>query len=64
VQSATDPSVPLVQRLTQELPQVDIQLAIDDRTCASNPKISHLSNAIQVVQHDGERAGGAAGAID
>jgi ceramide glucosyltransferase len=52
VAEASDPVVPVIERLQREFPTVDIQLAIDRRQHGSNRKVSNLINMMPLVRHD------------
>lgn len=52
VRDASDPAVPLIERLIREFPARSAQLVIDSRVIGSNYKISNLANMIGKAKHD------------
>lgn len=52
VREATDPSLPLVQKLIQVFSDVDIELVVCDRTIGTNLKVSNLANAMEKAKHE------------
>ncbi len=52
VRELEDASVPIIRRLMQAFPQIDIQLVISDRSIGINPKVNRLANAAQKAKHD------------
>jgi len=52
VRDAGDPAIPIINRLKDEFPDVDITLVVDDRTIGSNLKVSNLANMFQAARHD------------
>lgn len=52
VASPDDPAIPVVRRLQEAFPGVDIELVIDDRTCGPNYKVCNLINAYFRARHD------------
>ncbi len=51
VRSASDPVVPIVERLKKEFPEKDIELVVSDKTIGSNLKISNLNNMYQRAKY-------------
>ena len=49
---ASDPAVPIVQRLIADLPGADITLVIDGQLAGSNFKVCNLSNMMAAARHD------------
>lgn len=52
VRDADDPAVPIVRRLREEFPNVDMTLVIDDRHLGSNFKVTNLQNMLPAAKHD------------
>ena len=52
VARATDPAVPLVQRLMRAFPQVPARLLIGDERISSNPKLNNMVKGWQAAGHD------------
>lgn len=52
VHDATDPAVPLVERLQREFPQRRIELIVCPRELATNRKVSSLIQMLPVARHD------------
>lgn len=51
VAAASDPAVPVIRRLIEELPDADIALVVDPRVSGSNLKVSNLTNMDRAAQH-------------
>ena len=51
VREAADPAVPVVRRLIEELPQVDISLVVDGTVIGPNLKVSNLANMVRAAKH-------------
>ena len=51
VRDATDPAVPVLQRLIKEFPLVDISLVIDETVEGPNLKVSNLGNMYRTAKH-------------
>lgn len=51
VRDLEDPVVPLIRRLVQEFPDVDIQLVLCDRVLGVNPKVSNLIQMEEKARH-------------
>lgn len=52
VQSAGDPAIGVVRRLTEACPELRIDLVIDARQHGSNRKVSNLINMADTIAHD------------
>jgi ceramide glucosyltransferase len=52
IQSQSDPSIAIVQKLIQDFPNVDIQSVISDRVYGTNLKVSNLANAAAQGKYD------------
>jgi ceramide glucosyltransferase len=52
VSDPADPAVPIVQRLQQQFPALDLVLSVDRRRHGSNPKVSNLINMLTLARHD------------
>jgi len=52
IQSQSDLSIPIIQKLIQDFPQLDIQYVISDRTIGTNLKVSNLANAAVQAKYD------------
>jgi len=50
--SADDPAIPVIQRLIEAYPTVDIDLVISDRIHGPNYKVCNLINAFPAAKHD------------
>jgi len=51
VRDAIDPAVPVVRRLMNELPLIDISLVIDETIVGPNLKVSNLGNTYKIAKH-------------
>jgi ceramide glucosyltransferase len=52
IADATDPVVPIVERLQREFSHIDMRLCIDRRQHGSNRKVSNLINMMPLVCHE------------
>ncbi|MBS1787073.1 MAG: bacteriohopanetetrol glucosamine biosynthesis glycosyltransferase HpnI [Acidobacteria bacterium] len=52
VREASDPAVPIIQRLIANHPDCDIALVISDHEVGYNAKVSNLQNMFGVAKHD------------
>jgi ceramide glucosyltransferase len=52
VRDATDPAVPVVERILRDLPGRDLALVVNDRVIGSNLKVSNLANMVEAAKHD------------
>lgn len=52
VAAADDPAVPIIRRLMNEFPAVDLELVVDGRIYGPNYKVSNLINAYPKAKHD------------
>ncbi len=52
VREAEDPAVAVIERLTREFPDGDLELVIDGRISGANLKASNLSNMVQRARYD------------
>jgi len=52
VADATDPVVPIVERLKRGYPHLSLQLSIDRRQHGSNRKVSNLMNMMPLARHE------------
>jgi len=52
VQDPADPAIAVVRRLTEQFPDLDIELVIDPRGHGANRKISNLINMAARIRHD------------
>jgi ceramide glucosyltransferase len=52
VRAATDPAVPVVERLRRDLPGRDLRLVVNDRVMGANLKASNLANMYEAATHD------------
>lgn len=52
VREASDPAVPVIERLLRELPHLDATLVIDPRVYGANRKLSNLTNMFGAARHD------------
>ena len=52
VQSQSDSSLPIIQKLIQNFPQLDIEYIISDRVIGTNLKVSNLANASAQAKYD------------
>jgi len=51
MREATDPSLPIVEQLIRDFPDVDIEIVVCDRTIGTNLKVSNLANAMEKAKH-------------
>ncbi|MDA1090844.1 MAG: bacteriohopanetetrol glucosamine biosynthesis glycosyltransferase HpnI [Proteobacteria bacterium] len=51
VRDATDPAIPVIQRILDENPERDMTLIIDDTVIGPNFKVSNLDNMDRTVKH-------------
>jgi ceramide glucosyltransferase len=52
IQDPNDPAIGVVEKLTSEYPNADIELVIDSRLYGSNRKVSNLMNMMRAARHD------------
>jgi len=52
VRDQSDPCIPVVQKLIQQFPQVDMSLIVSDRIIGTNLKVSNLANIVNAAKHD------------
>jgi ceramide glucosyltransferase len=52
VASATDPVIPVIERVIAAFPQVDIALVVDDRIHGANYKVCNLMHALAAAKHE------------
>ncbi len=52
VASPDDPALPVAERLKKNFPERDIRIVISDECIGHNPKISNVSNAYPLAEHD------------
>lgn len=50
--NSEDPALPLLKKLRQDFPQVDIDIVISKNRIGYNPKVNNLSNAYGFAKHD------------
>jgi ceramide glucosyltransferase len=51
VRDPSDPAIPVIRRLIEEFPLVDISLVIDDTVTGPNLKVSNLGNIYRAAKH-------------
>lgn len=52
VRDRADPIIPVVQKIIQQFPDVDIHLVVSDRVIGANLKVSNLANALGFAKHE------------
>lgn len=52
VRDQNDPSIAVIDKITEEFPEHDITLVVDDRIIGTNYKISNLANMMAVAKYD------------
>jgi ceramide glucosyltransferase len=52
VASASDPAIPVIEKVIASYPAVDMELVIDERTYGPNYKVCNLMNAFPKAKHD------------
>lgn len=52
IRDRTDPAIPIIERIIDELPNHDLDFVIDSQTIGPNLKISNLHNIYRVAKHD------------
>jgi ceramide glucosyltransferase len=52
VRDASDPAIPVVERVMRDLPERDLALVVSDRVIGANLKISNLANMYGSAKHD------------
>ncbi|QSJ20573.1 bacteriohopanetetrol glucosamine biosynthesis glycosyltransferase HpnI [Nostoc sp. UHCC 0702] len=52
VRDRLDPSIEVVEKITQQFANVDIHLVVSDRVIGANLKVSNLANAVAVAKHE------------
>ena len=52
VRDPSDPCIPIVEKLIQQFPQVDMSLVVSDRVIGTNLKVSNLANIVNTAKHD------------
>lgn len=52
VRDRQDPIIQVVEKITQQFPDVDINLVVSDRIIGANLKVSNLANAVAKAKHE------------
>ncbi|WP_225895647.1 bacteriohopanetetrol glucosamine biosynthesis glycosyltransferase HpnI [Dendronalium phyllosphericum] len=52
VRDRQDPSIEIVEKISQNFPNLDINLVVSDRIIGANLKVSNLANAITIAKHE------------
>lgn len=52
VLNPADSSIPVIERLRRDFPDLDMEMVVDTATLGNNPKVSNLHNMLKRARHD------------